>query len=51
MPKDIQCPALLAAVVTVPPTRGITRAGQHQAPRRAGIERIIVNNEHHKAFL
>jgi len=40
--KEMVCPRDRAAAVTVPPTSGMTRAGQHQAPMRAGIDKTSV---------
>jgi len=49
--KLIVCPNDLAAAVTVPPTIPITRAGQHQAPISAGIDKSSANREQHIALL
>jgi len=49
--KLMVCPSDLAAAVTVPPTIPITRAGQHQAPMRAGMDNSSANNEQHIALL
>lgn len=43
--KAIQCPRNREALVTLPPRSGITSAGQHHAPIRAGTESTSVANE------
>lgn len=45
IPKLNQCPSVRAKLLTVPLTNPITRAGQHQAPIRAGILSMSVNRD------
>jgi len=45
MTKEMVCPRDLAAAVTVPPTSGMTRAGQHQAPMSVGMDNSSVKND------
>ena len=45
MPKLNQWPSVRAKLLTVPLTNPITKAGQHQAPMRAGMLNTNVNND------
>jgi hypothetical protein len=50
-PNEIECPNDLAAAVTVPPTNGMMRAGQHQAPTTAGMDNTSINKLQQRALL
>jgi len=51
IPNDISCPSTRAAAEAEPLSNPIMRAGQHQAPRSAGIERMSVISEMISPFL
>jgi len=50
MANEIQCPVFLAAADTDPLISPITRAGQHHAPMRAGIDSAKVSMETHSVL-
>jgi len=51
IPNDISCPSTRAAAEAEPLSSPIMRAGQHQAPRSAGIERMSVIRDMISPFL